>query len=251
MSRWKIWKRDTKRIDRPTGIGRTYTAKERLQTLERRKYLLKWRDEQEARIESVLRSNVPALKEEARRAIEAIPSWRFFFVERRGAARVVGPIVSDWAAVQTVDILQVASGHGVEVLQQCGGVQTSELSLASDKKLNQVTDLVKGVGPTAAGFLAIPATMSASAVSAGGILGFFGATTVLWPVAVLGALFSVVMLVTGGFNSYRLRAKANKRAYRNACRRIDEVILEGSEGQPSLKENLQQIIWETAREQLS
>jgi hypothetical protein len=226
------------------------TPSDRLNALDRKRALLRWRDQQELRVESLLRQNLPGLKQEVWDWITALPTGKFFFKQGSWLKEVAENVVEPWVKVQTVDILRVASSEGIAVVSQRGGIYESDHALEGDENLQQVTDLAGSLGPIAAGFIAIPSTISASVSSAGGILGLFGASAIFWPAAILGVTLIGGAFVFGGSRLKSYRERANRRAYDKICSHLDSMILRGSEEKPSLSQALQEVIRTTASEQL-
>ncbi|MEQ8262584.1 hypothetical protein [Pseudohaliea sp.] len=201
-------------------------------------------------MESVLRQNLPGLKQEVWDWVTALPTGKFFFKQRHWLKELAEEVVEPWVEVQTVDILRVASSEGIAVVSQRGGIYESEHSLEGDRSLQQVTDLAGSLGPIAAGFIAMPSAISASVTSAGGLLGLFGITAMVWPAALLGVTLIGGALIFGGSRLASYRERANRRAHEKICSHLDSMILKGSEERPSLNQALQEVIRTTAGEQL-
>lgn len=225
-------------------------TEDKLSTLERKRAILKWRDLQELRIESVLRQHLPSLKQAVWERISSLSAPKFFFRQSHWLQDIADQIIEPWVKVQSVDILRSASSEGIAVVSELGGIHQSEHALNGDESLKQATDLATSLGPIAAGFIAIPTAVSSSMVSAGGLLGFFGILTVAWPVAIFSVTLIGLAFILGGLRVRGLRERANRRAYVKICAKLDVMIMQGGKHQLCLREALQQVIRATAQEQL-
>lgn len=246
----KFWRRPSK-DGRTTVIARP-VAPFRIdpQYFERKKEIHAWRDYYEIAVFKTLKNEAPLLKLRLRTLVQNAKHRELFLRRRKWVFATVHPAIRDWAEQQAIAILEPASKEALAILRARGDVKHSERSVATDKMFDQLTDLASALGPMAGAILVIPKTISASVVSAGGLIGLFGATTIAWPIAIGGGLLIAISVVFGGYRLASLRQHANERIYRSLSQTVDSQVFKTSEKEPCLCEKLQEIIRETARQQL-
>ena len=247
---WKFWKKRPQSAPTSWQPRQQPLASAALQFAQRKKEILAWRDQHEAKVYEILAIETPLFMRELRELIEETSHKDFFLYQRRWLADTINPRIQEWAEKQAINILQPASKEALAIAQARGGVKPVDHSLAADKSFLQLGDLATAIGPMAAGVISIPATVSASVVSAGGLMGLLGATAIAWPVVIGGSVLFGLSMVFGGYRLANFRKRAEKRRYRKLSKLVNRQVFGPLEDQLCLCEALQDIIRETAREQI-
>jgi hypothetical protein len=205
-------------------------------------------------VESVLRLNLPELKDRLSQIVESVSAKEFVFSFATWPKKRLDPVVEEWVKRQALDILAEASQEGIKVLTPYGGPLMAEHSLQSFNLKDDLTDLASSLGPVAAGFFAMPTVAASSVASVGGFFGMLGFTAIVWPVVLVGGAMIASSLAFGATRALTWRKRANDRFLSKLNKNLDGLVFGLAENdlgeKASLTETLQAIIRETAREQL-
>ncbi len=181
---------------------------------------LVWRDAQMAAITRQLQREFPELLGRLEQLIADTDMWQILRSSAGFKANVSG-LIDSWQQEQLVRAMSRAEGALENAIALAPMVRRSSADTwggASDV----VAEVAKG-GILAASLASVPAVISFATVSGGGLLGFFAATTLLWPVLIVG-LAGVAGAALLGVRTVDGLAKLRTRAAENLAKEAARTI---------------------------
>ncbi len=245
-----FWKRKKDRSQTPAATTEiSNTAAEvchvRQANLDLRRAVLEWRDRHIEAVERHLDRELISLNQELDQQLRKM-SWADLLNQKRFANNNLQPIYDQWCEREVALLIDQAQGELSSIFAH--SLEYAEVSRSIDQELNAQSskDAVMAVAATGAGVGSIPAFVSMSTVSAGGILGFFGVTTVAWPVVAVAVVTAAGLLTLGGYKATTMRNSAISRLHTSTTKKIAEEVLSYHSGESSLRTRLQAYISDTA-----
>lgn len=256
MSRWKFWQKPAE----PTAPPEDDVVKANefeqasvnvfdLKVVEGRRFILDWRDRYEYEIDARLKGDLDHLEREIRAQFEGPSLSDLMRKQRQLLDQQVAPVISAWVNAQWTQILDAAARDLNAELLRHGRQFKSDHPLAEDATAKRALDFARALGPLAAGGLAIPAVLAASTAS-GGFLALLGTSVVAWPVAITGVAVIGGLFALGGYNLTHMKERIVDRCVASTMAHLHEVVFGQDLSNPSLSSSLQEVIRETAREQI-
>ncbi|WOX05958.1 hypothetical protein [Microbulbifer pacificus] len=126
---------------------------------------------------------------------------------------------------------------------------SSQEVAAFDDSSSGILNLLLPTAATGIGVAAVPSVGAASVVSAGGLLGVFGVTTISWPILLSGLAISTVLVSTGVIKGAKLKDKLREKIRNRVGQQLTLQFLGDGAGS-SLVENLQKYIHDVANDAL-
>jgi dihydroorotate dehydrogenase len=135
--------------------------------------------------------------------------------------------LADWEKQQVNEIIRSSNKEWKKVQKSI--LNYSRLSPTLDKDNNsiQAQDFLQSVAPYAASVLAVPVFVKLSAISSAGLLGFFGASVISWPIALLGATLVTGLVSFGVYQSVGFNNPIVSKFSEQVKQHIEERVLFG------------------------
>jgi hypothetical protein len=207
--------------------------------LELRRVVLDWQDKEVVRIECDLASSFHELTSELDDALNKVTFFELFRPNKL-SKKYSEPIYKAWVERETYSLIHSAQENlSVVVNYSLSSHEVSEVGLSNTESLNCRADITKSFVATGLGAVTIPTVVSMSTVSAGGLLGLFGATAVAWPVVIIGGLVIVVLFAFGGSKATKIKVNAIDRYKRTLHENLESQILGVDGSGESVNEKLQ------------
>ena len=173
-------------------------------------------------------------------------SFRDLVKQKNFGKNHLDPIYKEWVK-REVDYLvntaqkdlSVVFTHALVIGEQTDALDYKESS-------GHYTDAFIAAAATGAGLAAIPAVATFSIVGVGGIMGFLGATTVVWPVVAIGVATIGGLLALGGYKAAGLKSRAISRYRKDIRKAIEKQVLGDGSEKDSIRQWLQTHIHITA-----
>lgn len=217
----------------------------RFSNLDLRRAVLDWRDHHIEVVETHLTRELYSLYSLLDQQFEKM-AIKDLFKQKAFGERYLEPIYKEWIAQETGVLIQSAQKDLAGLFAHELEYSESQSEWAQAAEGSAVTDAALTAALTGAGIAAIPSFATMSVVSAGGIMGFLGATTVALPVVAVGVAVTGSLLALGGYKAASLRSRGVNR-YREAVKRsIQQQLLGGGTNQESICHRLQRYIQDTS-----
>ncbi len=213
--------------------------------LDIRRAVLDWRDQHTENVELHLARELSrlysALDEQTN-----IMTIRDLLALKKYGKEHIEPIFKDWVEQEVVYLVNSAQKdlsaiftHALEFGDLCS-------TLNQDTNNDHYADAAIASAATGAGLAAIPVVTTFSITSAGGIMGFLGATMIAWPVVVAGMTTILVLLALGGYKAVSLKTHAIAKFQKKTKEEIEKQVLGYSIENDSIRQRLQIYIGKTA-----
>ena len=213
--------------------------------LDLRHAILDWRDKHLENVELHLTRELPSLYSALDEQTDKMSIIDIFKQKEYGKEHLE-PIYREWVEREVTHLVNVAQKDLSTVFASALEFAGQGAAMDYEESSGHYTDAAIAVLATGIGLAAIPEVAAISVVTAGGILGVFGATTVVWPVLAIGAAAIGGLLVLGGYKATALKSSAISR-YRIAVRKaIEQAVLGRCSEKDSICERLQSYIGNTA-----
>jgi hypothetical protein len=239
-----FWNRKTKNVEDKVALPiarSTSTADNglsRYSDLELRRAILDWRDRHIEAIESHFEREIPALFGVLDQQLDKM-SFTELFKQRKFAKEKIEPIYGDWINREVTSVGQAARKDLAQIVSHAVEMGQFGHKLEDVASKSPVADAAIIAAATGIGLAAIPAFATMSIVSAGGILGFLGVTTVAWPIAAIGIAVVGGLMALGGYKAARLKSRAIERYRKGMHEAIRSRVLGSSDNEESICRLLQ------------
>lgn len=217
----------------------------RYSNLNLRRTVLDWRDQHIEAVETHLSRELYSLYSLLDQQFEKM-AIKDLFKQKTFGERYIEPIYKEWIAQETALLVQSAQKDLAGIFAHALEYSESQSEWAQAAEGSAVKDAVLTAALTGAGIAAIPSFAMMSVVSAGGIMGFLGATTVALPVVAVGVAITGSLLAFGGYKAASLRSRGVNR-YREAVKQsIQQQVLGDDTNRESICHRLQRYIQDTS-----
>ena len=217
----------------------TEVCHERLANLDVRRSVLDWRDRHLENTELQLRRELLTLFGSIDKQLEKMTIAETFFHEKKFSKENIEPIYLAWVEREATKIINDAQKDLRSIFSHALDFEIDETTLEQSETSGRYTDAAIAAAATGAGMAAIPVFAGMSMVSAGGVLGFIGITTISWPIAALGITTVGGLLAVGGYKSADLKSKASSRYRDKVFAFINDQVLGGVNSETSVSQNIQ------------
>lgn len=249
---WKFWKKNRKTDEHKSIVSAEPTNVEinichsKYVNLDIRRAALDWRDEHIENVELHLVSELTRLFKAMDEQIDRM-SIKDLVTQKKFGKEHLGSLYNDWVEQEVEYLVKTAQKDLLAVFSHVLEYSEEGTVLNHEEKCVRYSDGVIAAVSTAAGLSVIPTVLASSVVSAGGIMGFLGATVIVWPVVAIGAVVIGGLLVLGGYKATALKSRAISR-YRKGIRKvIEEKVLGYDNKKNSIRQRLQSYIDKTAK----
>jgi len=215
--------------------------------LDLRRNVLDWRDQHienaELHLARELTSLYSALDEQTEKM-----SISDLFTQKKFGKEHCEPVYKNWVEREVAHLVNTAQKDLSTVFIQALEFGEQSTVLNHEEDSGHYTDAAIAAAATTAGLAAIPAVVTFSMASAGGIIGIFGITTVAWPVVAIGVATIGGLLALGGYKAADLKSSAIARYRKSIRTAIEEQVLGYNSKKDSIRQRLQSYIDNTAEQ---
>jgi len=202
--------------------------------------VIDWRDKHITQIELHLMRQLPLLMTRIDRELEQLSTYDSTSGMKKVNQKIIQPLFNRWVEQQHGVLLKNAQAE----LQTIHDTVLLQLGVCSDidTLINQthVRDSFVGAAFGVSGIALIPVVSSASIVSAGGVLGLVGVTTLSFPIAAVGGLAVLSLFVLGGNKVSSIKRNAQLKYRQDIGQKIDEFVFsKGNQNTKGLSFSLQ------------
>jgi hypothetical protein len=166
--------------------------------------------------------------------------------QRQFTSEKIEPVYERWLEIEIAEITQIAKKdlEGVRSLALDSSVSPGAFDQRVD--MNTIGNAVMSAAALSSAAAAVPVFTSMSVVSAGGVLGLLGATTISAPIVAAGIATTGLLASVGVYKGTHLKRNATE-AYRKAMHKsVQERLLGHRHDGSSVREQLQQGIMNSA-----
>jgi hypothetical protein len=251
---WRFWKKDTGSTGRkaqPATIVETApknSIQARYTQADLRRAILDWRDSHCELIELRLMNRLQALFSKIDQEIANASVKEFFFRRKKFLEERLEPIFHKWVEDEVTTLLAEAERDLQNITARSVRSNQKRSTLRPSEDHGHYLDAATSVATVFTGLAAIPTVAAISVVSAGGILGLLGVTTISWPILLTGGTISVGLLALGGNRTANIRARATKRYEHKVREFITTEVMGNREIPDCVCRRTQHEVESTARE---
>ncbi|GAB2518649.1 hypothetical protein [Microbulbifer agarilyticus] len=227
--------------------GSPQSLSERKTSIDVRRAILDWRDQYTEEAELQLRSEFMQLVKTFESVMEQA-SIRDL-LDKNFSKDHLESLYLDWQEREVNRFLQRAEKGMKSILVTQLRFSDQEAAAFEDSSSGGVFDLLLPTAAAGIGVAALPSVGAASMVSAGGLLGVFGVTTISWPILLSGLAVSTALVSTGVIKGAKLKDKLRERIRNRVEQQLTIQILGDGNGS-SLVENIQKYVHDVAEDAL-
>lgn len=211
-----------------------------------RKEILNWRDKHTEAVDAHLKRELVFLFNAIDKEIDEVPFREVLRVRQSWAKEHIEPLFRQWVEREAGHLISDAQKDLRAICDHIYEYKKAIPALDHGKGLGQSPEATMAAAGIGGGLLAIPVFASMATVSAGGLLGVIGLTTISWPIAVAG--FAVVggLLAFGGQKAAGLKDSAKNRYRRKIQESITRQVLGADDFSDSIRQRLHNYIVKTA-----
>jgi len=190
-----------------------------------RREILEWRDKHHIAIDLHLCRELPVIMRQIEVEFNKMNVFQSTIGIRKASRELIQPKFEEWLDSESIKLLddaqkELRSIHDVLVQQSNTGS-----NIDAEPGFGHISDAVSGLALGLGGFALIAPISSASVVSAGGLMGVLGVTTVSIPFLAAGILLIVSLLALGGHRFATLKHRAQKSYREKVEARMEDFVL--------------------------
>lgn len=214
-----------------------------------RSQVLAWKDRHTAKVEMHLMRELITLKSAIDVKLESLSLLDGTIKVRKITKEIVHPLYEEWLNRESSYLIKQAQAELLSIrdfaIEQVGNMEEIEGVGSS----NYIFDVFSATTLGVIGLATIPAVTSSAVVSAGGLLGLFGVTTLNLPLLVTGLGIATIFISVGGMRMSGVKRRAIERYRKKLHKAIDKTVFGDVEDNThSLCGQLQNVIEQACNE---
>lgn len=229
-------------------VNQYSSSVERTTSIDTRRAILDWRDQFTEEAELQFRTELSQLLNTLDKVMQNASVREL--LGKKYAKEYLDPLCLEWQEREVGRFLQRLESAQKSLLITEIKFSQREMAVLDDASSGSALSLLLPTAATGIGVAALPSAGAASLVSAGGVLGFFGVTTISWPILLSGLAVSAALISTGVVNGAKVKDKLREKIRNRVEEHMTLQVLGDGSG-TSLVENIQKYIEDVASDALA